>query len=120
MKIKAWTWFWMVLANEESDCNVNKYHPTHLPNGRRLNPTEGWGMFAAELSSYKRATRPMCSGDIKTAKIQMSCAVGTMADTQLSKGRGVLFTNGSYWGPIRRYTSQIAPNMRGFKACYSR
>jgi hypothetical protein len=119
LKLKAWTWFWMVLANEESDCNVNKYHPTHLRSGRRLNPTEGWGMWAAELSSTKRKSRPMCSGNIKTAKVQIMCAVGTMADTQLSKGTGVLH-RGSYWGPVRRYASQIAPNMKGFKPCFSR
>lgn len=119
LKIKAWTWFWMVLANEESDCNVNKYHPTHLSNGQRLNPTKGWGMWAAELSSYMRGTRPMCSGDIKTSRVQMTCAVATMANTQLSRGRGVLY-RGSYWGPVRRYASQIAPNMKGFKACFSR
>lgn len=119
LKIKAWTWFWMVLANEESDCTVKYAHATHTRSGVRINPRPGYGMFAAELSSSLRDARPMCSGDIKTAKVQIMCAVGTMVDTQLSKGLGVYREDG-YWGPARRYKKQILPNMRGFKPCFSR
>ncbi len=117
-KTKAWTWFWMVLANEESDCNVNKSHGTHFPNGRRMNPTLGWGMFAGELFDAKRAWRGrMCQGSMKASAVQIRCAVATMSDTQLSEGRGVLSSE-SYWGPVRRYPRQIVPNMRGFKSCF--
>lgn len=117
LKLKAWTWFWMVLANEESDCTVQYLHKTHDKKGRRINPRPGYGMFAAELSDSLRDARPMCSGNIKSAKVQIMCAVGTMVDTQLSKGLGVYRSDG-YWGPARRYDRQIMPNMKGFKACF--
>lgn len=132
IKLKAWTWFWMVLANEESDCTVKYLHTTHTKSGRRINPVQGYGLFAAELSPSMRAARPMCSGDITTAKVQIMCAVGTMVDTALGKGFGVFRPDG-YWGPtkasvrwserhqknMKRHDFQIKPNMRGFKPCFS-
>ncbi len=115
---QAWVWFWMVLANEESTCNVHLPHKTHLPNGKRLNPKPGYGLYAAELYPQHRNWRgKMCQGNIKTADVQVNCAVHTMASTQLSRKRGVRWT-GSYWGPIRRAGRQIMPNMEGFKSCF--
>jgi len=117
-KTKAWVWFWMVLANEESTCNVNLKHATHFPDGRRLNPKPGFGLYAAELHLQHRSWRgPMCRGNIRSADTQINCAVHTMADLQLRRGTGVLSSN-SYWGPVRRYHRQILPNMRGFSACF--
>ena len=120
LRTQAWVWFWMVLANEESGCKVNLNHGTHLPNGRRLNPVRGYGLFAAELYQKDRNFRgAACRGDIRTASLQVSCALDTMSRLQLNKGRGVL-TMGSYWGPVRRSNRQIMPNMKGFKACFQK
>ncbi len=117
-KTQAWVWFWMVLANEESTCNASLFHATHLPNGRRLNPKPGYGLFAAELYPQHRQWRGrMCQGNIRQSSTQVNCAVHTMAATQLARGRGVLWS-GSYWGPVRRVNRQIMPNMRGFKSCF--
>lgn len=123
-RIKAWVWFWMVLANEESTCNVDKYHATHARtrSGRvfRLNPREGWGMFAADLHPGDRNWRgAACQGNIRRFEVQASCAVHTMSVMQLELGTGVLGRGDKrYWGPVRRYGRQIMPNMRGFKACF--
>lgn len=119
---RAWLWFWAVLANEESGCNPNKYHPTHVKkrNGKliRINNKEGWGLFAAELHPGDRNWRGrMCRGNIKTVSLQVSCAVHTMHDMQLTRGRGAQYSS-SYWGPVRRSSKQIGPNMKGFSPCF--
>lgn len=118
LQLRAWTWFWMVLANEESGCEPRTFHPTHTKSGRRINPKPGYGLYAAELYGEHRNWRgPMCRGNISQVETQLTCAVDTMAATQLSRGRGVRWV-GSYWGPIRRASRQIKPNMEGFKACF--
>lgn len=117
-KTQAWVWFWMVLANEESTCNSSSRHATHFPDGRRLNPKPGWGLFAAELYPQHRNWRGrMCQGNIREVSTQVNCAVHTMAATQLARGRSILWSRG-YWGPVRRADRQITPNMRGFQSCF--
>jgi hypothetical protein len=117
-KTQAWVWFWMVLANEESSCNASLPHATHYPDGRRLNPRPGYGLFAAELYPQHRNWRgPMCQGNIRYSSTQVNCAVHTMAATQLARGRGILWSE-SYWGPVRRVGRQIMPNMRGYHPCF--
>lgn len=121
-KLRAWTWFWMVLANEESTCSSEALHPTHAKvNGRwvRLNPRVGYGLFAAEFYGGDRRWRgPACEGNIKDRSLQVRCAVDTMYSRHLEKGS--LSDESSYWGPIRRDTRQIKPNMKLFEPCFKR
>lgn len=120
-KVQAWVWFWMVLSNEESSCNPNAVHPTHAKiNGEwiRINPKDGYGLFAAELYGGDRKWRgPECQGDMKSLKVQLKCAVQTMYQTQLQDKKGVHHPY-SYWGPVRRSVAQIVPNMNQFAPCY--
>lgn len=120
-KLHAWTWFWMVLANQESTCDANEYHPTHVKikgKRKRINNKEGWGLFAGELHGGDRDWRgENCEGNMKDVKVQVSCAVSTMFDQQLNKGRGAR-TMSSYWGPIQR--NEVLANMTLFKACFEK
>jgi hypothetical protein len=109
-KVKAWLWFWMVLANDESSCEPNTYHRNSL--------VPGWGLFAAELSpAYRRQRGMMCRGNIKASSTQIHCAVSTMVNIQLSRGLGVL-DRGSYWEGSRRPGRSISPNMHLFGKCF--
>jgi hypothetical protein len=120
-KLQAWVWFWMVLSNEESSCQVETPHGTHAKvAGRwiRINPKEGYGLFAAELYGGDRQWRgDMCRGNMKTMKVQVSCAIHTMYDRHLAEGEGA-YTKSSYWGPVRRLDKQIVPNMGLYKPCF--
>ncbi len=120
-KTMAWVWFWMVLANAEATCESNTYHSTHTPSGTLINYREGFGLFAAELHASDRKPRgPMCQGNIRSAEVQIRCAVDTIVDTQLEDGTN-LVSQYSYWGPLtrsKRVARQIMPNMRGFKSCF--
>jgi len=65
-KVKAWVWFFTVLANEESGCRPQVVHATHLKNGSVLNPRLGFGLWAMEYADGVRAGRgPLCEGNIR-------------------------------------------------------
>lgn len=116
-KIHVWTYFWTVLANHESTCRHNVIHPVYA-GGRRLNPMQGYGLWAAETSSKVRRSRGAACSDITTGDGQARCAVGTMLNTQLSKGHTASSFSGSYWGPVRRGDRQILPAMKKYKGCF--
>lgn len=119
-KLNAWAWFWTVLAHEEASCNVTQVHGTHIwRNGKlsRLNPYQGYGLWALEKDANVRAWRGAACRSINTAAKQARCAVDILASTSLSKGRtGV--SSSSYWGPVRRGADQIRPQMRRFALCF--
>lgn len=112
-QLKAWLWFWMVLANEEATCEPNTYHAY-----QGWGTTVGWGLFAAEKYQVQRLFRgTRCLGNIENVEVQVSCAVATMSDRQLDNGQGVLSTE-SYWGPIRMARQKIKPNMSLYTPCF--
>ena len=114
-QLQAWTWLWMVLANEESNCEPDTFHPY-----QGWGTTEGWGLYAAEYNPLRRLFRGFkCIGDIRQVDLQVKCAVSTMAKMQFGRGQKVL-DDDSYWGPIRRYKKQIQPNMSLHKACFAK
>lgn len=117
-RIQAWTWFWTSLAQEESGCQTNKPHPTHDKRGRRINPNEGYGLWAFEKDRNLRRARGSECSDIGTAAGQAKCAVSIMTKTQLSKRRSAGPFAGSYWGPVRRSQGQLIPHMERFGLCF--
>jgi hypothetical protein len=120
-KLKAWVWFYAALAHEESSCDPDKFHPTHIEVGqddfRRLNPTAGHGLWALEkMFAYRESRGPACA-DISTVEGQAACAIDIMHKRHLKKsGRAIV--SGSYWGPVRRYTRQMSHHMRRFENCF--
>lgn len=125
MKLKAWTWFWTVLAMRESSCELTKEHPTHVWSRRQqrmiyINPNLGYGLWAAEKDRNLRADRgPGCS-NIASFEGQARCAVDTMFKTQLRRGQTASNSDLKYWGPTynARRATEIAPRMRRFTACF--
>lgn len=120
-KLKAWVWFYTALAHEESNCELNREHPTHVKNRdgeeKRINPTLGFGLWALEkLPEYREHRGPACA-DIGTYFGQADCAVDIMQRTALSANNGAV-TRKSYWGPVRRYSQQLDRHMRRFTVCY--
>lgn len=115
-KLHAWVFMWTALAHEESGCNANVVHPTHA-GGRRINPTVGVGLWAAERSASLRRPRTGCS-DISGGQGQANCAIGTMYQTALNRGYSATSRRDGYWGPLRRSNSQMMPHMRRYKACF--
>ena len=116
-KLHAWTYFWTVLAYHESTCQIDVEHPTHSA-GQRINPTNGFGLWAAESSAHLRSSRGSACNNIRTAEGQAKCAVDTMFSTQLNKGYRADNFSGSYWGPVRRGSRQIIPFMKNYKGCF--
>lgn len=121
-KLQAWTWFWTSLAQEESSCNPQLRHPTHIRDrsGRWtvLNPREGYGLWAMEKDANVRRGRGAPCSNISTAEGQARCSVEIMVNTQLAKGRSVDVRSGSYWGPVMRGDAQILPHMRRLSSCF--
>lgn len=132
-KLQAWTWFWGSLANEETQCVIDIVHRTHTKSGARLNPTVGYGLFAAEKDDHYRVVtqkRGRACKDIRTGEGQLLCAIDTMASRTLAKGRNARNDGSTYWGPSRPYKCdrrgrckdrgllQMMPHMKRFKACF--
>lgn len=132
-KLQAWTWYWGSLANEETQCLIDIVHQTHTKTGARLNPTVGYGLFAAEKDDYYRVVtqgRGRACKDIKTGEGQLLCAIDTMAMRTLDRGRNARNDGSIYWGPSRPYKcdkkgrckdrglKQMMPHMKRFKACF--
>ncbi|WP_413558116.1 hypothetical protein [Bdellovibrio sp. HCB209] len=123
-KLKAWNWFWTSLGQEESStCNPSlrhgQFYRDRNGNTRRLNPTDGLGIWTVELSPILRRSRgPECS-NVKTAAGQAKCAIEIMKDTQLAKGSKAT-TGSKYWGPTRkgRLQRQMLPHMERFALCF--
>lgn len=121
-KIEAWTWFWTGLAQEESSCNPTKEHATTYVGSdgkyHTLNPREGYGLWALERDRNVRRWRGAACSNIGTPAGQARCAIDIMLDTQLKRGLTAGVNQSSYWGPVRRGTTQIVPHMRRLKLCY--
>jgi hypothetical protein len=120
-RIRAWVWFWTVLANEESSCDRDLYHPTHYPDGRILNPNEAHGLWAVELRASVRRSNgrgPACN-EISSVEGQARCAIDMAYALQLRRGRPIStkYTR-QYWGPINRQERQILPNMQRYTPCF--
>lgn len=124
MKLKAWTWFWQSLAQEESSCDVNKPHPTTYVDRRGqvrvLNPREGWGLWALEKDRNIRAGRGSACNSIRDVAGQARCAIDIMHRQQLTRGGNAEQGGRKYWGPTigARASRQIIPHMRRFAACF--
>lgn len=120
-KLMAWTWFWSSLAKEEASCNTSIIHgTTYRTKGgqlRVLNPREGYGLWALERDRNYRAWRGQACNNIGSPEGQARCAIDIMMKTQLSKGRSAAASM-SYWGPVRRGTTQIIPHMRRLSLCF--
>ena len=118
-KVKAWLWFWTALGNEESKCQLTVRHSTHAGR-RRINPYEGYGIWALEIDKKLRAWRGRACQNLSSFNGQALCAIDIMQKLQLKKGFSAE-TGGEfiYWGPVRRYPVQILPHMTRFKACFN-
>ncbi|WP_413582233.1 hypothetical protein [Bdellovibrio sp. HCB288] len=125
-KLKAWNWFWTSLGQEESStCNPGlrhgQFYTDRNGNTKRLNPTDGLGIWTVELSPILRSARgPECA-NVKTAAGQAKCAIEIMKDTQLSRG-STATTGNKYWGPTRshRVKRQMLPHMERFALCFQK
>jgi hypothetical protein len=109
-KLKAWTWFWLVLGNREAgdpyDCRPSTRH--HTP------PRAGIGIWGLELNPVTRAWRgPDCHGDMSKVERQVSCAVSTMANQQLRRGKA--FQGRSYWSSINNRS--LVQDMQRYAPC---
>lgn len=124
-KIKAWTWFWQSLADEESSCRKDVVHGTTFVNPRTgavevLNVRPGYGLWALEKDRNIREGRGPACRDISSVDGQARCAIDIMFKTQLRRGATASESSLKYWGPTynHRNDRQIMPHMRRFSACF--
>lgn len=122
-KTRAWVLFFAALAQEEAGCRLNQIHGTHLPSGKVLNPTFGYGYWALEHYEYKRSWRgKACQGNITSIDKQVACTVSIMHNMQLSRGLPLDARSNKfkYWGPTfsHRIDRQILPHMRRMSSCF--
>lgn len=124
-RIKAWTWFWQSLAQEESSCQRDIPHRTTYVNPQTgavevLNPREGHGLWALEKDRNVRADRGAACNNIASVAGQSRCAIDIMFQTQLRRGATASESSLKYWGPTynHRNDRQLMPHMRRFTACF--
>jgi hypothetical protein len=121
-KLKAWTWFWTVLAHEESRCRPEVIHPIYATikgKSKKINRVEGIGLWAMERYQADRSGRgEACRGDMTEPSLQVQCSIDIMAKMTLRGGSLTHKKNGNYWGPVNRYKSQLLKKMKRFKLCF--
>ncbi|MGZ3773218.1 MAG: hypothetical protein ACXVCY_02375 [Pseudobdellovibrionaceae bacterium] len=121
-KLRAWTWFWTAIGQEESACDSHKKHSTTYKDkhGRIhiLNPRQGYGVWALESNPNLRRSRGAACNEIRTVAGQARCSIDIMVNTQLSEGQSASGDPSSYWGPVRRGNRQIIPHMKRLKLCF--
>ena len=107
-KLKAWVWFFTVMANKEHGCAHN------LPD------KGGFGYWNANYpESIRRAKGPDCIGRIEDVHVQVTCVVKTV-EIMLRANRGLLVPDGDqYFGSLYSslVQSQIVPKMKMYPGC---